>query len=158
LRKDGSPIKRSEGGKIILKPGDEGSVFVTNNTGEKMFITVIYLRDSGEIETFPTADTVNAQQELSSDNKPIHLFDISDVTAPNGKEVEVLKLIATPRPADFSQISFTADERKNVTKGPPNPLEELLLGIKDAQTKDGKIKAPEIDKWYSDQIIYEIQP
>jgi hypothetical protein len=157
VAKDGTPIRRDAGGKILLKPGDEGQIRVTNTSGSPMFITLLYLKDSGEIEVWPGTDLVNAQQPLNSDSKPVSLFNITDITAPDGPEVEVLKIIATPRAADFTDLAFKPDERKGRAKGPRNPLEDLLLGFVDASPKGGKISTRETDNWYTDQITYEIR-
>jgi hypothetical protein len=156
--KDGAPLKRTEGGRIVLKPGDEVQVLCTNNTGSPMFISLIYLKASGEIEIYPTPDMANGQQALNTGNEPTHLFDMTDFTAPRGPEVEVLKIIATPRPTDFSGMSFKEEQRRERPKGPKNPLEEALFGLVDANAKDGHIRPAEVDKWYTDQVIYEIQP
>jgi hypothetical protein len=123
-----------------------------------MFITLIYLKATGEIETFPGPELVNGQQALNADNKTQHLFDIDDVTAPRGTEVEILKIIATPRPADFSGMAFSQKGREGRAKGPRNPVEEVLFGLVDQNAKDVKIRAREIDEWYTDQIVYEVRP
>jgi caspase domain-containing protein len=156
---DDAPLKRSEGGRIVLKPGDEGKVIVTNDTGEVMFLTLIYLKDSGEIEVFPGREVVNGQQPLTADNKPRHLFNLTDITAPQHVEVEILKIIVTPRAADFTGMSFNAEERKGIrNKGPKNPLEDLLFGFVDAKPKSAELDPVEIDAWYTDQVVYEIRP
>ncbi len=156
---DDTPLKRSEGGRIVLKPGDEGKVIVTNNTGEPMFLTLIYLKDSGEIEVFPGPEVVNGQQPLTADNKPRHLFNLTGITAPQHPEVEILKIIVTPRAADFTGMSFNAEERKGIrSKGPKNPLQDLLFGFVDAKPKSAELDPVEIDQWYTDQVVYEIRP
>lgn len=157
--KDDAPLKRSEGGRIVLKPGDEGKVIAINNTGEPMFLTLIYLKDSGEIEVFPGGKLVNGQQPLTADNKPRHLFNFSNITASNGTEVEILKIIVTPRPTDFTGLSFSEEERKGIrNKGPKNPMEDLLFGFVDAQAKTLDLDPVEVDNWYTDQVVYEIRP
>ena len=154
-----APLKRSAGGRIVLKPGDEGKVFVTNNTGEPMFLTLIYLKDSGEIEVFPGREVVNGQQPLDADEEPRHLFNLSDITAPQHTEVEILKIIVTPRPADFTGMSFTAEERRGIrAQGPKNPLQDLLFGFVDAKPRSAELDPVEIDEWYTDQVVYEIRP
>jgi len=158
VAQDGSPIRRTEGGRIQLKPGDNVKVRCTNNTGSPVFITLIYLKNSGDIEVYPSADITNAQQALSGDNQPVELFSLTDVTAPNGKEVEILKIIATPRQTDFTGLHFVGEERKGKSKGPKNPLADLLFGIIDANAKSGTIKPAEISNWYTDQVVYEITP
>lgn len=156
--KDGSPLKRTEGGRIVLRPGDTVRVSCTNNTGAPMFISLIYLKHSGDIEVYPGPDVENAQQALNADNKPVTLFELSDVSAPNGKEVEILKIIATPREASFTGLHFVGGGRRGNAKGPKNPMEDLLFGIVDANAKSGTIKSVEINNWYTDQIVYEINP
>ena len=156
---DNAPLKRSEGGRIVLKPGDEGKVMVVNNTGEPMFLSLIYLKDSGEIEVFPGREVVNGQQPLNSDNKPRHLFNLTEITAPQHIEVEILKIIVTPRATDFTGLSFDANERKGIrSQGPKNPLQDVLFGFVDAKPKSGNIRTIEIDEWYTDQVVYEIRP
>jgi hypothetical protein len=155
---DGSPVRRNDGGRIVLRPGDKVFVTCTNNTGIPMFMTLIYLKHSGDIEVYPSQEVANAQQALSADNRPVKLFELSDVTAPNGKEVEILKIIATPRQTDFSGMHFVGDQRNGKSKGPKNPMEDLLFGIVDASAKSGTIKSVEINSWYTDQIVYEINP
>jgi hypothetical protein len=158
VRQDGSPLERSEGGTTVIRPGDTAKLTCTNSTGRPMFISLIYLKSSGEIETFPTAEVVNAQQPLDADNKPRRLFDISDIEASNDPETEMLKVIATPQSVDFTGMSYSAEERKGKSKGPRNPLGNLLFGLVDAEAKSLTIKAPEIDDWYIDQVVYEIRP
>jgi hypothetical protein len=155
---DGSPVRRTEGGRILLKPGDTLRVSVTNNAGSPMFITLIYLKNSGDIEVYPGTDVANAQQALNADSKPVKLFNLTDISAPNGKEVEILKIIATPRQTDFSGLHYVGEERKGKAKGPPNPLEDLLFGIVDANAKSGVFKSDQMKNWYTDQIVYEIEP
>lgn len=155
---DGSPVRRTEGGRILLKPGDTLQVYVRNDTGRPMFMTLIYLKNSGDIEVYPGANVVNAQQALNADNKPVKLFNLSDVTAPNGKEVEILKIIATPRQTDFSGLHYVGEERKGKAKGPKNPMEDLLFGIVDANAKSTTLSSDEMKNWYTDQIVYEIEP
>ena len=154
----GNPLKRTEGGRIVLKSGDQAQVTCRNDSGSPIFITVIYLKASGEIEIYPSADVVNMQQALSADNIPRHLFDFVDITAPQGTEVEILKIIATPRPADFSGMAYSEGQRKVKTGGPKNPLEEVLLGLVDRKARDVNIQTQELDEWYTDQVIYEIRP
>ena len=155
---DDAPLKRSAGGRIVLKPGDRGKVMVVNNTGEPMFLSLIYLKDSGEIEVYPGREVVNGQQPLNSDNKPRHLFDL-ELTAPQHVEVEILKIIVTPRATDFTGLSFDANERKGIrSQGPKNPLQDVLFGLVDAKPKSGNIRMIEIDEWYTDQVVYEIRP
>jgi metacaspase-1 len=158
LAADGTPLKRTEGGTIVLRPGDKGQVVCTNNSGAPVFISLIYLKATGEIETFPSPDVANGQQGLNADNAPRRLFDIDEVTAPRGTEVEILKIIATPRPTDFSGMGMSEQGRKGRTKGPKNPLEDVLFGLVDKKAKDIGIRPHEIDEWYTDQVVYEIRP
>jgi hypothetical protein len=155
---DGKQLKRTEGGRIVLKPGDHAQVTCRNDSGSPIFITVIHLKASGEIETFPSAEVVNMQQALSADDIPRHLFDFIDITAPHGPEVEILKIIATPRPTDFSGMAYSEGQRNVKTRGPKNPLEEVLLGLRDSQARDSNIQTRELDQWYTDQVVYEIRP
>ena len=54
---------------------------------------------------------------------------------------------------------MSAAERKGIkTRGPANPLEDLLFGIMDATPKAGGVKTIELDLWYTDQVVYEIHP
>lgn len=155
---NGEPLRRSEGGKIILRRGDEGKVTVTNNSGMPVFITLLYLKDSGDIIVFPGEKEVNGQQSVPADNKPHDLFTFDEIDAKQ-VEVEILKIIATPRPADFTGVGMTAEERKGIkTRGPENPLEELLFGIIDATPKSLTVKSIQLDLWYTDQVVYEIRP
>jgi hypothetical protein len=155
---DGSPVRRTAGGRIVLKPGDTVNISCANDSGNPMFITLIYLKNSGDIDVFPGEETANAQQKLNGDGKVVTLFELSDITAPGGKEVEILRIIATPREANFSGMRYEAEQRKDKPKGPTNPLEDLLFGIKDGNAKGGSIKAKEVANWYTDQVIYEIDP
>ena len=156
--KNGEPLLRSEGGKITLRPGDEGKVTVTNNTGMPVFITLLYLKDSGDIVVFPGEREVNGQQSVPGDNMPHDLFTFDDIAAKQ-VEVEILKIIATPRPADFTGVSMSAEDRKGIkNKGPENPLEELLFGMMDATPKSFNLKPIQLDLWYTDQVVYEIRP
>ena len=124
-----------------------------------MFLSLIYLKDSGEIEVFPGREVVNGQQPLNSDNKPRHLFNLTEITAPQHIEVEILKIIVTPRAADFTGLSFDPNERKGIrSQGPKNPLQDVLFGFVDAKPKSGNIRTVEIDEWYTDQVVYEIRP
>ncbi|HEX9386239.1 MAG TPA: caspase family protein [Anaerolineales bacterium] len=157
LAADGGALKRTEGGSIILRPGDRAQVLCTNNTRSPVFITLIYLKASGEIETFPGPDEANGQQALNGDNTPRHLFDIENITASRDTEVEILKIIATRRPANFSGISFSEEHGKRRTNGPTNALADVLLGLVDKEAKDVSVRSQDLDEWYTDQVVYEIR-
>lgn len=155
---DGSPVRRTAGNRISLKPGDTVNILCANESGSPMFITLIYLKDSGDIDVYPGPEIANAQQALNADCKPVKLFELSGISAPNGKEVEILKIIATPRQVDFSGLHYEAEERKAKSRGPNNPMEELLLSIKDGNAKGGSITTAAVANWSTDQIVYEIDP
>ena len=123
-----------------------------------MFLTLIHLKDSGEIEVFPRPEVVNGQQPLTADNKPRQLYPL-EFTAAQNTEVEILKIIVTPRAADFTGLSFDAEGRRGIrNRGPKNPLEDLLFGFVDAKPKSAELDPVEIDQWYTDQVVYEIRP
>ena len=158
LGTDGGPIKRSEGGTIVLRPGDKARVVCTNDSGSPVFITLIQLKAGGEIEVFPGPEQANGQQALNADNLPRHLFDIDSVTAVSGNEVEILKIIATRRPQNFSGISFTGRALAPRRNGPTTALVDLLFGLVESKARDVSVRSQEVDEWYTDQIVYEIQP
>lgn len=153
---DGSPLK-NEGGRIILKPGDTTKLTVTNNSGGPVFVTVIYLKDNGEISVWPGKKVVRGQQQLSTLGTPVDVLKLSNITAPNGDEVEIFKLIATPNPEDFTGISFGEEERKGMKGLEKNPLQDLLFGFVDGKAKGGDVESVEIDDWYTAQVTYVIK-
>lgn len=155
--RNGAPLKE-EGGRHVLRPGDEAKITVTNGSGAPVFVTILYLKDDGGIVVWPGRRMVNGQQPLNADNRAVDVLKLSNITAPNGDEVEIFKLIATPRPVDFTGMSFGEEERKGIkAMGPKNPLEDLLFGLVDSKAKGGEVEPIEIDEWYTDQVTYVIK-
>jgi hypothetical protein len=157
LGADGGTLTRTRGGSIVLRPGDRAQVRCTNNTGSQVFITLIYLKANGEIETFPGPGEVNGQQALNGDNIPRHLFDIENITASRDAEVEILKIIATRRPADFSGINFSEESGKRRVNGPTNALADILFGLVDKKARDVSVRSQDLNEWFTDQVVYEIR-
>jgi hypothetical protein len=155
LQKDATPFPRTAGGKLILRSGDQGAIYVTNNTGNPMFISVIILDAAGGITAYPRPSRVNGQEPIQSGPR-IQVLSVNNVTEPYG--VEILKVFATPTATDFNGMSYKAIERETLPKGPSNPLEGVLFGIADGNAKSLDISPIELEGWYTDQLAYEIVP
>jgi hypothetical protein len=155
LDKNGLAFPRSEGGKLVLRPGDEGAIYVTNSTGKPMYMSLIILDAAGGITAYPQPSQVKDQQPMQS-GTPTRLLSIKNVREPYG--IEILKVIATPTPTDFNGMSYKAIDREKLQKGLRNPLEELLFGIADGNAKSLDMAPVEFEGWYTDQLVYEIAP
>jgi hypothetical protein len=155
LQKSGKAFPRTDGGKLVLRPGDQGAIYVTNSTGRPMFISVIILDAAGGITAYPQPSKVNGQEPIQSGPQTL-VLKINDVTEPYG--IEILKVIATPTATDFNGVGYKAAERSNLPKGPPNPLEAVLFGIADGDAKSLGVAPVELESWYTDQLVYEIGP
>lgn len=113
---------RREGGSLVMEPGEDYLLRVTNDGDEGAYVTVLDLLSDGSIQPLvPNADITTAET-LIEPGRSIQVP--MRITVPVGPNT--LRLFVTSEPVDFRPMLTRGSTR---SRGPANPLEVLFDNV-----------------------------
>lgn len=155
--------KTTKGGDYLLELGDRVFVVCRNRSRLPMFVTLIYLKADGSIQVWPGRDRQFSQPEIpaGAGGKVFHmLVPLRATTLTNDKppyDRELIKIVATHSPVDFSGVEYTVEQRPT-HKSAGHPLQKLLFGLHDGNAKGGDFETDTSDPWGVSDLVLLTRP